>query len=104
MQRLILKLISTAIKLGSGAALNDPNGQWEPPKLDLDGELKYLIDREINRRGMTLVKPENADVVVAFFVAVNMAADQYSAQMSQMHNEYNRAYAVCLEGRGYNVK
>ena len=31
-------------------------------------------------------------------------AQQQSAAMAQMQSEYDRAYAVCLEGRGYNVK
>ena len=34
--------------------------------------------------------------------------DQANAQMQQQYqaarNDYNRAYAVCLEGRGYSVK
>jgi OmpA family protein len=29
---------------------------------------------------------------------------QQSAQISQLRNEYGRAYSVCLEGRGYSVK
>ena len=31
-------------------------------------------------------------------------AQQQSAAIAQMHSEYDRAYAVCLEGRGYSVK
>lgn len=30
--------------------------------------------------------------------------DQQAARISQMRSEYHRAYAVCLEGRGYSVK
>lgn len=62
--------------LGSAAVLNDPNGQWEQPQLDLDGEIKYLINSELKKLGMTKVKPENADIAVAFFVGVDMAAEQ----------------------------
>lgn len=29
---------------------------------------------------------------------------QQSSAIAQMRSEYDRAYAVCLEGRGYNVK
>jgi PAB1-binding protein PBP1 len=29
---------------------------------------------------------------------------QASAELSQRRNDYNRAYAACLEGRGYTVK
>ena len=31
-------------------------------------------------------------------------AQQQSAQISQLRSEYNRAYSVCLEGRGYSVR
>ncbi|MCK5356290.1 MAG: hypothetical protein KAJ63_14325 [Methyloprofundus sp.] len=31
-------------------------------------------------------------------------AQQQSAAIAQMRGEYDRAYAVCLEGRGYSVK
>ena len=32
------------------------------------------------------------------------AAQQQSAQIAQMKNDYDRAYAVCLEGKGYTVR
>ena len=31
-------------------------------------------------------------------------AQQQSAAIAQMRSEYDRAYAVCLEGRGYSVR
>ncbi len=31
-------------------------------------------------------------------------AQQQAARIAQMRSEYNRAYAVCLEGRGYSVR
>lgn len=31
-------------------------------------------------------------------------AQQQSATIAQMRSEYDRAYSVCLEGRGYSVK
>ncbi len=31
-------------------------------------------------------------------------AQQQSASIAQMRSEYDRAYAVCLEGRGYSVR
>ena len=31
-------------------------------------------------------------------------SQQQSAAIAQMRSEYDRAYAVCLEGRGYSVK
>lgn len=32
------------------------------------------------------------------------STQQQSARIAQMRSEYNRAYSVCLEGRGYSVK
>ena len=39
--------------LGSAAIVNDAFGQWEPPNFDADAEIKYLIDRELRKRGMS---------------------------------------------------
>ena len=59
--------------LGSAAILNDAYGQWEPAAFDADTEIKYLIDRELRKRGMS----ENAsapDMIVAFAAGINMDA------------------------------
>ena len=59
--------------LGSAAILNDAYGQWKPPTFDADTEIKYLIDRELRKRGMS----ENAtdpDMIVAFAAGINMDA------------------------------
>ena len=58
---------------GSAAILNDPQGQWEPAAFDADAEIKYLIDREMRKRGMVedSVAP---DLVVAFAAGVDMQA------------------------------
>jgi hypothetical protein len=57
--------------LASAAILNDAYGQWEPPTFDADAEIKYLIDRELRKRGMseTTVDP---DMRVAFAAGINM--------------------------------
>jgi PBP1b-binding outer membrane lipoprotein LpoB len=62
--------------LGAANFLNDPNGSWEPPKFDLAGDIKYLIDREMKKRGITLVEAQDADLAVAFFVGVDMDAQK----------------------------
>jgi hypothetical protein len=57
--------------LGSAAILNDMHGQWEPPNFDADAEVKYLIDRELRKRGMS----ENSyspDLIVAFAAGIDM--------------------------------
>lgn len=59
--------------LGSAAILNDPHGQWEPQEFDADSEVKFLIDRELRKRGMaeTTSAP---DMIVAFAAGINMDA------------------------------
>lgn len=59
--------------LGAAAIINDPYGQWEPPNFDADAEIKYLIDRELRKRGM-LQNSADPDLIVAFAAGINMAA------------------------------
>ncbi len=59
--------------LGSASILNDPEGRWQPPSFDADTEIKFLIDRELRKRGMSesSVQP---DMIVAFALGVDMDA------------------------------
>jgi hypothetical protein len=59
--------------LGSAAIVNDAYGQWEPPGFDADTEIKYLMDRELRKRGM-LEKSVDPDLIVAFAAGINMDA------------------------------
>ena len=59
--------------LGSAAILNDPYCQWEPPAFDADAEIKYLVDRELRKRGM-LQNSVDPDLIVAFAAGINMDA------------------------------
>ena len=59
--------------LGAAAIINDPYGQWEPPTFDADAEIKYLIDRELRKRGMTQ-NSADPDLIVAFAAGINMDA------------------------------
>ena len=59
--------------LGAAAILNDPHGQWEPPAFDADAEIKYLIDRELRKRGM-MQSSLDPDLIVAFATGINMDA------------------------------
>jgi hypothetical protein len=59
--------------LGAAAILNDPYGQWEPPEFDADAEIKYLVDRELRKRGM-LQNSIDPDLIVAFATGINMDA------------------------------
>ncbi len=59
--------------LAAAGILSDPEGKWEPPGFDADAELKFLIDRELRKRGMTetSMKP---DLYVAYVLGVDMDA------------------------------
>ncbi|KPJ94903.1 MAG: hypothetical protein AMJ53_04120 [Gammaproteobacteria bacterium SG8_11] len=59
--------------LGAAGILNDPQGQWEPPKFDADAEIMFLIDQALRKRGMTEVN-ENPDMLVAYALGVDMEA------------------------------
>jgi hypothetical protein len=58
--------------LGSAAIVYDPQGQWEPPQFDMDAEIKFLIDRELRKHGMTEAS-SSPDLIVAFAAGIDMA-------------------------------
>ena len=62
--------------LGAGEILNDPEKKWKQTDIPVAGDLKYLIDRELRKRGLVLASPENADLAVAFFVGIDMEAQK----------------------------
>ncbi len=57
--------------LGAAGILNDPNNTWQSPGIDISGDIKYLIDRELRKRDLfkTTGKP---DLAVSFFIGVDM--------------------------------
>jgi hypothetical protein len=59
--------------LASAGIMSDPDGKWEPPGVDVDAEITFLIDRELRKRGMTetSMKP---DLYVAYVLGVDMEA------------------------------
>jgi hypothetical protein len=59
--------------LGSAAIVNDAYGQWEPPAFDADAEIKYLLDRELRKRGM-VENSVDPDLIVAFAAGIDMDA------------------------------
>ena len=58
--------------LGAAAIVFDEHGQWEPPQFDADAEIKFLIDRELRKHGMT-ESSANPDLIVAFAAGIDMA-------------------------------
>ncbi|WP_428353932.1 DUF4136 domain-containing protein [Methyloprofundus sp.] len=61
--------------LGSARVLNDPDNKWQPPAMDIAGDIKYLIDRELNKQGI-YSNNENPDLAVAFFIGIDMDAQK----------------------------
>ncbi|NOQ15536.1 MAG: DUF4136 domain-containing protein [Methyloprofundus sp.] len=57
--------------LGAAGVLNDPDNTWQSVGVDISGDIKYLIDRELRKRKLfkTTGKP---DLAVSFFVGINM--------------------------------
>jgi len=57
--------------LGAAAIVFDEHGQWEPPQFDADAEIKFLIDRELRKHGMT-EDSVNPDLVIAYAAGIDM--------------------------------
>ena len=62
--------------LGSAAIVYDAEGKWEPPNFDADAEIKFLIDRELRKRGM-VEDSLNPDMIVIFAAGIDMDVLQY---------------------------
>ena len=59
--------------LGAAAIVNDPEGNWEPPEFDADAEIKFLIDRELRKHGMS-ESSVDPDLIVAFGAGIDMTS------------------------------
>jgi hypothetical protein len=59
--------------LSSAAIVYDPEGKWEPPGFDADAEIKFLIDRELTKRGMT-EDSASPDMTVTFAAGIDMSS------------------------------
>jgi len=59
--------------IATAQILNDPQGQWEPRAFDADAEIRFLIDRELRKRGVSEVE-RNPDMLVAYIAGVDMEA------------------------------
>ncbi|MDO8845107.1 DUF4136 domain-containing protein [Methylicorpusculum sp.] len=59
--------------IGDVAVLDDPENKWQPPKMNVAEDIKFLIDRELRKRGL-VNHAENPDLAVIFFMGVDMEA------------------------------
>ena len=59
--------------LGAVGIVYDPQGHWEPPALDADAEIVFLVNKVLRDGGMTEVMSE-PDMLVAYALGVDMEA------------------------------
>ncbi len=92
-----IKGYKTYAWLGSAEILYDPAGRWEPPDFDADSEVKWLIDRELRKRGMMEVNT-NPDMIIGFIAGIDMAALELAENpektMTIIHNVPKGALAL----------
>jgi hypothetical protein len=55
---------------GSAQIIFDPIGQWEQPTLDMDEEVKFVINRELRNYGIYPVE-KDPDLLVAFAAGID---------------------------------
>jgi uncharacterized protein YceK len=84
---------------GASAIVYDPNGKWAPPAFDANAEIKYLIDREMRRRGIS-ENSTHPDLLVAFAAGIDMTAldlkDNPATQTKVLVNVPKGGLAVAL--------
>ena len=59
--------------LGAATEVDDPDGIWTPPQLDVMAEVRFLVNRELRKRGMSEVVA-SPDVEVLCAIGVDMNA------------------------------
>jgi len=57
--------------LSAFEAVKDPNNSWKAPDIDITGDIKYLIDRELRNRNINS-SAGVPDLAVSFFIGVDM--------------------------------
>jgi hypothetical protein len=85
--------------LGSAAIVFDSVGQWEPPQFDADAEIKFLIDRELRKRGM-VEDSVGPDMFVAFAAGIDMDSLQIKvdpeSEIATLENVPQGALVIAL--------
>ncbi len=59
--------------LAAAGILRHPEGKWEPPGFDADKEIRFLVDRELRKRGLTETA-RKPDFLVAYVLGIDMSA------------------------------
>ena len=94
------KAYKTYTWLVSAAIVYDPEGKWEPPQFDADAEIKFLIDRELRKRGM-IEDSANPDMAVTFAAGIDMSSMEIDidpeSNMTMLENVPLGALVVILQ-------
>lgn len=63
--------------LAGAQVVFDPDGLWEPPDTDIDADVRFIINRELRKKGIyeNSAKP---DIYVAYAAGIDMEALQLS--------------------------
>ncbi len=64
---------------GSAQIIFDPVGQWEQPTLDMDEEVKFVINRELRNYGIYPVE-KNPDLLIDGELQFDAAINPYAAE------------------------
>jgi len=59
--------------LATASVINDPDSLWKPPGFDTDEELRILIEKQLDKRGLKK-NPATPDLIVGFALGVDMAS------------------------------
>lgn len=85
--------------LGQIEGLNDPEGVWQPPKMNIAEDIRFLIDRELRKRGL-FSHSDSPDLLVAVFMGVDMEAIEIKVdpktKLDLLENMPTAALAVAL--------
>jgi len=85
--------------VGTAQLLNDPHGMWEPPKIDLDSEVQFLIDRELRGKGFTQTSSQ-PDLLIGYVAGVDMSVleikENPKSKLTMLKNVPKGALVVLL--------
>lgn len=85
--------------LGAAAILNDPEGKWEPPGFDADAFIMEVVNRELNKRGMTETSAY-PDMLIAYALGVDTAMMKFQedsqADVSVLENVPSGALVMVM--------
>ncbi len=85
--------------LGSAQLLYDPEGQWEPRNVDMDAEIKFLINKELRKRDIIQTN-DIPDMIIAYAAGVDMTAlglaENPDSKMETIQNIPKGALVVML--------